>query len=287
MRSPPAADAGRIRPESAGEAGHRVPSSAMFHRAKIGSALLVAAVLPGFATAQEKAPASDDSLLTSLRYRLVGPFRGGRSAGVAGVPGKPQLFYFGSTGGGVWRTTDGGSSWENISDGFFGGSIGAVAVCESDPNNPRILYASTWRVKRTPYSLESGGPGSGLWKSTDSGDTWKEITKSPGLPQGAVGIIGVAVSPVNSDRVWAIIEAEDGGVFRSDNAGRTWAKVNDDRSLRQRAWYYTRIYAHPKNADEVFVVNVALHKSSDGGKTFTTMLRTPHGDHHDLWLDPT
>lgn len=361
----------------------------MFHRAKIGSALLIAVLLPGFAPAQEKAPAPDDPVLTSLRYRLVGPFRGGRSAAVTGVPGKPQLFYFGSTGGGVWRTTDGGSSWENVSDGFFGGSIGAVAVSESDPNviyvgggektvrgnvshgegvwkstdagktwkhvglgdtrhvpririhpkdpetvyaaalghlygpnkergvfkstdggktwkqvlfvneevgavdlildpnNPRILYASTWRVKRTPYSLESGGPGSGLWKSTDGGDTWKEITNSPGLPRGTVGIIGVAVSPVNSDRVWAIIEAEDGGVFRSDNAGRTWARINDDRNLRQRAWYYTRIYAHPKNIDEVFVVNVAFHKSSDGGRTFTTTLRTPHGDHHDLWIDPT
>jgi photosystem II stability/assembly factor-like uncharacterized protein len=361
----------------------------MFHRARIESALLIAALLPGFATAQEEAPASDDPLLAGLRYRLVGPFRGGRSAAVTGVPGKPQLFYFGSTGGGVWRTTDGGSAWENISDGFFGGSIGAVAVSESDPNviyvgggektvrgnvshgggvwkstdagktwkhvglgdtrhipririhpkdpetvyaaalghlygpnkdrgvfkstdggktwkqvlfvneevgavdlildpnNPRILYASTWRVKRTPYSLESGGPGSGLWKSTDGGDTWKEVTKAPGLPRGTVGIIGVAVSPVNSDRVWAIVEAEDGGVFRSDNAGRTWTKVNDDRNLRQRAWYYTRIYAHPKNSDEVFVVNVAFHKSSDGGKTFTTTLRTPHGDHHDLWIDPT
>jgi photosystem II stability/assembly factor-like uncharacterized protein len=360
----------------------------MLHCAKIGSALLIAVTLPGFAAAQDKAPASDDPLLTGLRYRLVGPFRGGRSAAVTGVPGKPQLFYFGSTGGGVWRTTDGGSAWENVSDGSFGGSIGAVAVSESDPNviyvgggektvrgnvshgdgvwkstdagktwkhvgladtrhipririhpkdpetvyaaalghlygpnkergvfkstdggktwkqvlfvneevgavdlildpnNPRILYASTWRVKRTPYRLESGGPGSGLWKSTDSGDTWKELTKSPGLPQGTVGIIGIAVSPANSDRVWAIVEADDGGVFRSDNAGKNWAKVNDDRNLRQRAWYYTRIYAHPKNVDEVFVVNVALHKSSDGGKNFTNTLRTPHGDHHDLWIDP-
>jgi photosystem II stability/assembly factor-like uncharacterized protein len=373
-------------------------------------------MLPCVALAQDKVEKkSDDPLLSALRYRLVGPFRGGRSATVTGVPGKPQLFYFGSTGGGVWRTTDGGTSWENISDGFFGGSIGAVAVSESDPNviyvgggektvrgnvshgdgvwkstdagktwkhmglgdtrhipririhpkdpetvyaaalghlygpskergvfkstdggktwkqvlfvndevgavdlildpnNPRILYASTWRVKRTPYSLESGGPGSGLWKSTDSGETWKELTRSAeravrsgeskdkdnselrtpnselgaGLPKGTLGIIGIAVSPVNSDRVWALIEAEDGGVFRSDNAGRTWTKINDDRNLRQRAWYYTRIYAHPKNIDEVYVVNVQLLKSSDGGKTFTTTLRTPHGDHHDLWIDPT
>jgi photosystem II stability/assembly factor-like uncharacterized protein len=372
----------------------------MFHHAKIGPTILIAALLPGFAPAQEKEPASDDPLANGMRYRLVGPFRGGRSAAVTGVPGKPQLFYFGSTGGGVWRTTDGGTSWENISDGFFGGSIGAVAVSESDPNviyvgggektvrgnvshgdgvwkstdagktwkhvglgdtrhiprvrihpkdpetvyatalghlygpnhergvfkstdggkswkqvlfvndevgavdlvldpnNPRILYASTWRVKRTPYNLESGGPGSGLWKSTDSGETWKELTgqkpspakgddKLGGLPQGTLGIIGIAVSPVKSDRVWAIVEAEDGGVFRSDNAGRTWTKINDDRNLRQRAWYYTRIYAHPKNIDEVYVVNVTLLKSSDGGKTFNTTLRTPHGDHHDLWIDPT
>jgi photosystem II stability/assembly factor-like uncharacterized protein len=390
----------------------------MFQRGKTITVILVAALLPCFAPAQDKAAKkSDDPLLSGLRYRLVGPFRGGRSATVTGVVGKPQLFYFGSVGGGVWRTTDGGSSWENISDGFFGGSIGAVAVSESDPNviyvgggektvrgnvshgdgvwkstdagktwkhiglgdtrhipririhpkdpetvyaaalghlygpnkergvfkstdggknwkqvlfvndevgavdlildpnNPRIIYASTWRVKRTPYSLESGGPGSGLWKSVDSGDTWTPILQSAesgarsaekkvksgessalrtprsalgdGLPKGTVGIIGIAVSPVNSERVWAIVEAEDGGVFRSDNAGRTWTKINDDRNLRQRAWYYTRIYAHPKNVDEVFVVNVQFHKSSDGGKTFGTTLRTQHSDHHDLWIDPT
>lgn len=365
-------------------------------------AVILTGLLPGTAITQGKSTAPDDVLLSGLRYRLVGPFRGGRSAAVTGVPGKPQLFYFGSTGGGVWRTTDGGTSWENISDSFFGGSIGAVAVSESDPNvifvgggektvrgnvshgdgvwkstdagktwkhigledsrhipririhpknpdivyvaalghlygpnkergvyrttdggvtwkqvlfandevgavdlildpnNPRILYATTWRVKRTTYSLESGGPGSALWKSTDSGDTWVQLTgqgdketaddatseMGKGLPKGTLGIIGVAVSPVNSDRVWALIEAEEGGVFRSDNAGKTWTKINEDRNLRQRAWYYTRIYAGPKNIDEVYVVNVQLHKSSDGGKSFTTTLRTPHGDHHDLWIDP-
>lgn len=359
----------------------------MIRHLLIGMVLGLTIHCPGLSRADEK-PSVDDPMLSGLRYRLVGPFRGGRSAAVTGVPGKPQLFYFGSTGGGVWRTTDGGSSWENISDGFFGGSIGAVAVSESDPNvifvgggektvrgnvshgdgiwkstdagktwkhvglgdtrhiprvrihpknpdtvyvaalghlygpnkergvfrstdggttwkqvlfvndevgavdlvldpnNPRIIYASTWRVKRTPYSLESGGPGSGLWKSTDSGDTWKEISKNQGLPKGTLGIIGITVSPVNSDRVWAIVEAEEGGVFRSDNAGNSWTKVNDDRNLRQRAWYYTRIYAGPKNIDDVFVVNVSLHKSSDGGRSFTTTLRTPHGDHHDLWIDP-
>ena len=128
---------------------------------------------------------------------------------------------------------------------FVNDEVGAVDLI-LDPNNPRVLYASTWRVKRTPYSLESGGPGSGLWKSTDGGDTWTEITRNKGLPQGTVGIIGVSVSPVDSERVWAIVEAEDGGVFRSDDAGKTWAKTSDDRNLRQRAWYYTRIYAAPE-----------------------------------------
>ncbi len=349
--------------------------------------LLLGCVLS--APADEKAAAKmDESWFGGLRYRLVGPFRGGRSAAVTGVPGKPLLFYFGSTGGGVWRTTDGGATWENISDGSFGGSIGAVAVSESDPNviyvgggektvrgnvshgtgmwkstdagktwkhvglddsrhiprvrihpknpdivyaaalghlygpnkqrgifrstdggaswkqvhfvndevgaidlildpaNPRVLYASMWRVKRTPYSLESGGPGSGLWKSTDGGDHWTEITRNKGLPQGTVGIIGVAVSPVDSERVWAIVEAEDGGVFRSDDGGKTFTKTSEDRNLRQRAWYYTRIYAGPKNRDEVYVVNVQFWRSGDGGKTFQS-IRTPHGDHHDLWIDPT
>lgn len=339
---------------------------------------------------QQPQPATvqyDQKFYDALQWRLIGPFRGGRSAAVTGVPGKPKLFYFGGTGGGVWRTTDGGETWENISDGYFGGSIGAVAVAESDPNviyvgggektvrgnvsygygmwksedagttwkhigldnsrhiprvrihpknpdlvyaavlgdlfkptrergvyrskdggktweqilfvnenagavdllldpnNPRIIYASTWRVRRTPWSLESGGEGSALWKSTDGGDTWTELTKNPGMPRDTLGIIGVAVSPVNSNRVWAIVEAKEGGVFRSDDAGKTWRRINDDRALRQRAWYYTRIYADPQNEDVVYVMNVAYHKSTDGGVTFKAY-RAPHGDHHDLWIAP-
>ncbi|MEO1255096.1 MAG: glycosyl hydrolase, partial [Bacteroidota bacterium] len=326
-------------------------------------------------------------LYEGMHWRSIGPFRGGRSAAVTGVPNKPNLYYMGATGGGVWRTKDGGQTWENISDGFFGGSIGSVAVSEwdnnviyvgggevtvrgnvssgwgmwksmdagttwekigmentrhipririhpknpdlvyaavmgdlyksssergiyrskdggqtwekilfanadagavdltFDPNNPRILYASTWRIRRTPYSLESGGEGSALWKSTDGGDTWANISKNEGLPSGIWGISGVTVSPVNSDRVWAIIENEEGGVYRSDDAGKTWSRINKERKLRQRAWYYTRIYADSQDEDIVYVMNVRYHKSSDGGKTYKTY-NAPHGDHHDFWVAP-
>ena len=330
----------------------------------------------------------DQSLYSSLKFREVGPFRGGRSCAVTGVEGNPNLFYFGSTGGGVWKTTDGGKTYENISDGYFGGSIGAVAVSKSDPNviyvgggevtvrgnvssgygiwksedagetwkscglpksrhiprividphnpdivyaavlgniykptsergiykstnggktwskvlfesnhagavelvmdpnNPRNLYAATWRVKRTPYSLSSGGEGSILWKSTDRGNSWMKISSNKGFAKGILGIIGVTVSPVNSDRVWAIVENKDnGGVYRSDDGGETWSHVNDSRALRQRAWYYSKIYADTKDINKVYVMNVSYHKSTDGGKTFTSH-NAPHGDHHDLWIAP-
>ena len=329
----------------------------------------------------------DESLYKALKYRNIGPFRGGRSAAVAGIPGNDRVAYFGGTGGGVWETKSGGSNWKNISDGFFGGSIGAVAVSEwdpnviyvgggevtvrgnvshgdgvwkstdagktwkhmglkdsqripririhprnpdlvyvsalghlfgpnkergvfrsknggktwekvlyvsdevgacdlvLDPNNPRIIYASMWRIKRTPYSLSSGGEGSGLWKSTDGGDTWTEITRNEGLPEGNVGIIGVAISPLNSERIWALIENREGGLFRSDDGGETWTKTTSDNNLRQRAWYYTRIYADTQSEDVLYVLNVQFWRSKDGGKTFNS-IRTPHGDHHDLWVDP-
>ena len=329
----------------------------------------------------------DTSLYNSMQWRNIGPFRGGRSCTVTGVPGKPNLYYFGSTGGGVWKTDNGGNTWKNISDGYFGGSIGAVAVSASDPNviyvgggeetvrgnvsfgygvwksedagttwnslgldktrfigririhptnpdivyvaaignifaahqdrgvfksmdggkswkkvlyindtagvvdlcldpnNPRIMYASSWSIRRTPYSLESGGPGSALWKSTDSGETWTNISANQGLPKGTWGISGVSVSPVNSDRVYAIIENENGGVFSSDDGGKTWDAQSKDRNLRQRAWYYSRIYADPVDQDIVYVMNVSYHKSKDGGKTFTSA-NSNHGDHHDLWIAP-
>ncbi len=329
----------------------------------------------------------DQQLYEGLKWRSIGPFRGGRSAAVTSVPGKANLFYFGATGGGIWRTTDAGNSWENISDDYFGGSIGSIAVSEwdpniiyvgggevtvrgnvssgsgmwksdnagktwskigldnsrhivrlsihpknpdlvyaavmgdlykssdvrgiyrtkdggktweqvlfvnsdagavelvMDPNNPRVLYASTWRIRRTPYSLSSGGPGSAIWKSTDGGDTWKNISGNTGLPKGVWGISGITVSPVNSNRVWAIIENKDGGVYRSDDAGVTWSLVNKERKLRQRAWYYTKIYADTQDEDMVYVMNVRYHRSKDGGKTYQTF-NAPHGDHHDLWIDP-
>jgi photosystem II stability/assembly factor-like uncharacterized protein len=322
-----------------------------------------------------------------LDYRCIGPFRGGRSTAVTGVKDEPMLFYMGSTGGGIWKTDNGGSSWKNLSDGYFGGSIGAIAVSEShnniiyvgtgevtvrgnvssgtgmyksidggrswtstglpnsrhiprvrihpknpdvayaavlgdlyksseergvyktsdggktwdrvlfsngdagavdlvlDPLNPEVIYASTWRVRRTPYDFSSGGEGSALWKSEDGGENWTEISKNKGFPEGTLGIIGVTVSPVNPDRIWTIIENEKGGVYRSDDAGKTWELTNSDRSLRQRAWYYSRIYADSKDANKVIVVNVAYHTSTDGGKSFKENY-APHGDHHDLWIAP-
>jgi photosystem II stability/assembly factor-like uncharacterized protein len=336
--------------------------------------------------APEKSERSLAKLYEGLEFRNIGPFRGGRVDAVSGVRGQPLVYYFGGTGGGIWKTVDGGSNWQSMSDkDFKTGSVGAIAIAESDPNviyagmgeaairgnvsngdgvykstdggktwknvglaktyqisrvrvhpknsdlvyvaaqghvwasnsergiyrskdggktwdkvlfvsdktgasdlvmdptNPRILYAGFWQVYRKPWALVSGGPESGLYRSTDGGDTWKKLTE--GLPEGTVGIVGVAISPARSDRVWAIFESkEKGGVYRSDDGGEKWTRVNSENKLRQRAWYYSRIYADPKNAESVYVLNTGFYRSSDGGKTFNA-IRVPHGDNHDLWID--
>jgi photosystem II stability/assembly factor-like uncharacterized protein len=330
----------------------------------------------------------DPTWLAALEWRGVGPFRGGRVAAVAGDPVHKHIFYFGSTGGGVWKTTDGGVYWENVSDGAFKrASVGALAVAPSDPNviyagmgeatirgnvshgdgvwrstdggaswshlgleqarniakvrvhpqdadvvyvaalghahgpseergvfrsrdggaswekvlyvnedvgvnelaldprNPRILYATAWRARRGPYHLESGGPGCGLWRSTDGGDIWTELSRNKGLPTGTLGKLGVAVSPAREGRVYALVEHEQGGVFRSDDGGATWERRGDERELRERPWYYMHLVADPQDPETVWVLNVKLFRSHDGGKTFAHV-PIPHGDNHDLWIDP-
>ena len=327
-------------------------------------------------------------LLDQVTYRLIGPFRGGRSGAVTASYKSRNTFYFGATGGGVWKTTDAGNSWKNISDNYFGGSIGAVEVAPSneniiyvgegentmrgnvseglggmwksvdggktwknigladgrhitniiihpndpqtvwvgvmghlfgpntergifkttdggqnwkkvlyindqtgcsdlvmEPGNPAVLYAGTWRVIRTPHSLESGGEGGGLWKSVDGGETWTNLTTTKGLPKGIWGIVGVAVAPSNSEKIYAIIENEKGGLFMSADGGKSWSLQSNDNNIRQRAWYYTKVFVDPKNENILYCPNVNFMKSRDGGKTFQS-LRTPHGDHHDLWIDP-
>ncbi|MEK6565331.1 MAG: glycosyl hydrolase [Bacteroidota bacterium] len=339
------------------------------------------------ADAQRAVVKYDTTFYNKMQWREIGPFRGGRSIAVAGHPDQPYTYYFGATGGGVWKTEDGGTTWLNVTDGFLKvGIVGALAVAESDPNvifagtgeacirgntmpgegiyksmdagktwkhtglaeaqtiseivihpknadlvyaavfghvfgsnpergvyrskdggktwekvlyknektgavdivfdpmNPRVLYAALWEASRNPWSMSSGGPGSGLWKSTDGGDTWSDITMTKGMPKGIKGRIGVAASAAKADLVWAMVEAEpDGGLFRSDDAGKTWRRTNEDRRLRQRAWYYTHVYADPKNSETVYILNTGFYKSLDGGRTLST-IQVPHGDNHDLWI---
>src|SRR5574342_209993 len=183
---------------------------------------------------------------------------------------------------GVYRSRDGGANWQKVLQ--VDENVGACDLL-LDPSNPRVVWATTWRVRRTPYSLESGGPGSGLWRSGDGGDTWSEFTRKPGLPAGTVGIMGIASSPDDPSRMWAQVEAADGGLFRSDDAGEHWSRVNDDHELTQRAWYFSRIQADPKERDRLYLLNVGFYRSDDGGKTLVP-LPIPHGDNHDLWIDP-
>ena len=348
--------------------------------------LLAASAAPP-ARAQE---AYSEAFWGSLQWRNVGPPRGGRSIAVAGSTARPMEYFMGTTGGGLWKTDDGGLNWQPVTDGqITSGSIGAVQVCESNPDivymgtgetqlrgniqqgdgaykstdggetwahaglretqniaririhpencdvawaaafgkhsadnpergvfkttdggatwrkvlfrsekagavdisvdvtNPDVIYAATWEAWRRSWGMSSGGEDSALYKSTDGGESWTEITGNIGLAEGPVGKIGVAVSPANPDRVWALIEHEpDGGVWRSDDGGATWERVNDERKLRQRAFYYTRVYADPNDEDVVYALNTGLYRSRDGGATFPRGIQVPHGDNHDLWIAP-
>src|SRR5579859_1848088 len=354
------------------------------------------------ATAQPKKPATktttpaqtpspapgqiDEKLFGAMRWRQVGPFRGGRVLAVTGVPGEPNVFYFGGASSGVWRSTDAGVNWQPIFDKEPIASIGAIAVADSDhnviyvgsgegcirgnntygngvyksvdggktwknvglkdtrhigaviidpknsniafvaalghaygpneergvfrttdggatwqkvlfkdnktgaidvvfdPRNSNTLFASLWEVYRTPWSLNSGGLGSGLYKSTDGGATWTHL-QGHGLPAGIMGRIGVSVSGADSNKVYALIESKEGGLYRSDDGGENWIRMNEDGRLRQRAWYFSHIFADPKSADTVYVLNTGLFRSTDGGRSFN-LLPAPHGDHHGLWIDP-
>lgn len=353
--------------------------------------LVLAIFFPVFSGAQTVEPLSSQALMSKLRWRSVGPYIGGRVVTVSGVPGTANLFYAGAVGGGVWKSTDEGVEWKNISDGKLPGpssSIGAVAVAASDPNtiyvgtgeadirsdvipgdgvykstdagkswqyaglrdthsisaivvdpkdpntvyaasmghvfksdpdrgvfkstdggkswnkilfvddntgsiclvmdpnHTEVLYATMWQAVRMPWGLISGGPGSGIYKSTDGGARWTNLTHNQGLPQMVLGRVGLSVAATNSNIVYAIIQAKEGGVFRSDDGGTTWKRVNDEMKLRQRAFYYMTIYVDPKNPDLVYAPEVdALWVSHDGGRTFTK-LRTPHGDNHVVWINP-
>src|SRR5216684_783304 len=367
----------------------RQPNRAGNHPIRITfarAALFAAVILALLASYPAAAQQFDQNLFKGMKWRSIGPYRGGRSLAVAGVPGDPTVYYFGGVAGGVWKSTDAGSTWLPVFDKEGVSSIGSIAVAASDtnviyagtgeacirgnisfgdgvykstdagknwknvglrdtrhigrvivhprnpdlvyvaalghaygpntergvfrsadggktwervlykddktgaidisfdPSNPHILFAALWEASRSPWGLTSGGPGSGLYKSTDSGSTWKRL-EGNGLPKGLLGRIGVSVSGADGSRVYALIEAEDGGLYRSEDGGEKWERVNEDRRFRQRAWYYTHVFADPKNVETLYVLNTRLYRSTDGGHKFTA-LPGSHGDHHGLWIDP-
>ena len=206
-------------------------------------------------------------------------------------PANPEIVFVASFGKysvpsperGVFKSTDGGKSWKRVL--FRDDKTGAIDI-SIDRTNPSVMYAALWEAYRKEYQMSSGGAGSGLFKSTDGGETWTEITRAPGMPTGVVGRIGVAVSGANSNRVYALVENDSGGLFRSDDAGGTWTLVNSNRAIRQRAFYYTHVFADAKNADVVYLQNTSMFRSADGGKTTSNVGNGTHGDHHDLWIDP-
>ena len=206
-------------------------------------------------------------------------------------PSNPDVVYVAALGHpygennerGVFKSIDGGKNWNKIL--FKSSKSGAIDLI-MDANNPDILYSTFWQVYRTPYKMLGGGPDCGIYKTIDGGKTWEDISENEGLPRRPLGKIGITVSPANSNKLWALVEANDGGVYTSDDAGKTWALINDERKLRQRAFYYSRIYADPKDENVVYALNTGFYKSIDGGKTFDKRIIVPHGDNHDLWIDP-
>jgi photosystem II stability/assembly factor-like uncharacterized protein len=194
------------------------------------------------------------------------------------------LYYGPSEERGVFKSTDGGKTWKRTL--FKDNKTGAVDIA-MDTKNPNVMFAAMWEAYRVEYQMSSGGPGSGLYKSTDGGETWTDITRAPGMPAGMVGRIGVALTAADSNRVYALVENDKGGLFVSDDAGATWKLVNEGRNVRQRAFYYTHVHADPSNKDIVYMLNTSAFRSTDGGKTVAQIGQNTHGDHHDLWIDPS
>src|SRR5437016_3435922 len=210
--------------------------------------------------------------LDALKWRCIGPPRGGAVVAVAGDPGNPDIVFVAALGDifgpneerGVFRTSDGGRTWKKVL--YRGADAGSVEL-SLDPDNPRIVFATFWETRRNFWNISSGGPGSGLFRSTDGGDTWEEISGAPGLPARPLGKIGVSVSPARSGRVFALVEATgyDAGLYRSDDYGGRWTQVSSNRDLMHRPWYYMHVFADTRDAETVYVANVQMWKSVDGG----------------------